>query len=75
MLFFANNQDGARCCADYPFSAAANAEVFPSGVSVSRDYNEVNVSIFCRFDDLVGRNTDPYRSSGVFDAVHLSRRG
>ena len=55
MFFLTDDENGTWCGAYDSLSCATDAQMPPTGVAVSRDHDKIDVQIFGRLGDLVGR--------------------
>src|SRR5262245_1522555 len=60
VLFLADNENGTRRGAHDSLSRAADAQVAPTGITVRRDHDQIDVQLLGRFGDLVRCMPDPH---------------
>src|SRR3954465_7875664 len=70
---FADDEYRTGSCAHDTLGCAANAEMFPSGVTVGCDHNQVGVGFPGSLDDFVGWNAETDCANGLPSAAIASR--
>ncbi len=59
VFLLADNEHRTRRRANDPLGSAADREMFPAGVTVRRDYNQIEIKFFGGFHDLVSGQPGP----------------